>query len=395
MFTGWLNYSGVSAVLNPMQAFAANFGPVFDPETVDLFGVVNNRNMIPLTLFNSNRPFTLGFNLIGNPYPSPIDWDADSGWVKANIDNALYYFSAGATDQYTGTYSSYVNGVSSDDVASNIIPAMQGFFLHVSDGDYPVASTLVFTNGVRVNNLSPLFHKKKSAETIPLLRIKARNCVKGSAGDPVVICFSDNAPMMFDALSDALKLMNTDILEPSLYALTHDSARLSINSIPYPFDSITEIQLGLRTMFEGRINFSIETVQNIPPGLFIYFCDKKTGVKQNIALHPDYQVALIPGDYENRFSIIFSFTDLRYKPENSDPFYIYSFRNRLYIYSKPDEGVRAELTVYNLIGQRLFHKTLTLCGYTEMDLSFPTGIYIVSLKTGEAIQNKKVYILNQ
>jgi hypothetical protein len=288
-----------------------------------------------------------------------------------------------------------VNGISSDGLANNIIPAMQGFFLHVSDGDYPVASTLVFTNGVRVNNLSPLFHKKKSGESTPLLRIKARNCVKGSAGDPVVICFSDNSTMMFDAFSDALKLMNTDVLEPSLYALTHDSARLSINSIPYPDDSITEIPLGLRTMWEGRLNFSIETVQNIPPGLFIYFCDKKTGVKQNIALHPDYQISLIPGDYENRFSIIFSKKDLRYQPESSDPFYIYSFRNRLYIYSKPDEGVQAELTIYNLIGQRLIRKSLTVSGYTEMDLSYPTGIYIVSLKTGETIQNKKVYILNQ
>ena len=49
--------------------------------------------------------YTKGFNLVGNPYPSAIDWDAASGWTKTNIDNAVYYFKASATDQYGGTYS--------------------------------------------------------------------------------------------------------------------------------------------------------------------------------------------------------------------------------------------------------------------------------------------------
>ena len=55
-------------------------------------------------------------NLVGNPYPSAIDWDASSGWTKTNIDNAIYFFKASGTDQYGGTYSSYVNGVSSDGI---------------------------------------------------------------------------------------------------------------------------------------------------------------------------------------------------------------------------------------------------------------------------------------
>jgi hypothetical protein len=32
-----------------------------------------------------------GWNLIGNPYPSPINWDA-AAWSKTNIDNSIWIF---------------------------------------------------------------------------------------------------------------------------------------------------------------------------------------------------------------------------------------------------------------------------------------------------------------
>ncbi|MDP1622169.1 MAG: T9SS type A sorting domain-containing protein [Bacteroidales bacterium] len=394
-YTGWLNYTNTSGILNPMEGYAINFGPLSDPKTVVMYGIVNNRNMIPVTLFNRNRPFTVGFNLLGNPYPSPIDWDATSGWIKTNIDNALYYFDAGTTDPYTGTYSTYVNGISSNGIASGIIPAMQGFFIHVSDGDYPVASTLIFTNGIRVNNLSPYFHKKEVHTATPLLRISARNGVEGSSGDPMAIYFNHDASMMFDKQYDALKLMNTDILEPNLYALSGDSSRLSVCSMPYPTDSITEVALGLNTMHDGFVIFRICNLDCMPSHLYIYFCDRETGVKQNIALHPEYRIYMKPGTYDKRFSVIFSFKDLRYQPGIDEPLFVYTSRNRLYVHSKVDYGKKADLTIYNLIGQRLLRKTITADGYQEIDLNYPTGIYIVSLSMGDAVLNKKVFINNQ
>jgi hypothetical protein len=90
---------------------------------------------------------------VGNPYPSPIDWNAVGGWTKTNVDNAIYFFSNGTVSQYTGTYSSYVNGVSSNGVAGNIIAAMQGFFIHVSNGTFPVSGLLAVNNTAR--NLNP------------------------------------------------------------------------------------------------------------------------------------------------------------------------------------------------------------------------------------------------
>ncbi len=30
---------------------------------------------ITLPVYNNNQPYTNGFNLVGNPYPSPVDWN--------------------------------------------------------------------------------------------------------------------------------------------------------------------------------------------------------------------------------------------------------------------------------------------------------------------------------
>ena len=75
--------------------------------------------------------------------------------MRNNVDNALYYFNASTTDQYGGTYSSYINGVSSDGIAGNLIPSMQRFFVHVTDGTYPVAASFSISNDARTDDLNP------------------------------------------------------------------------------------------------------------------------------------------------------------------------------------------------------------------------------------------------
>jgi hypothetical protein len=76
-----------------MEGYAVNFGSSSSPITFDVTGVVNN-GTLSTTIFNHDNLYTRGFSLVGNPYPSPVDWDSPSGWTRINIDNALYYFEA-------------------------------------------------------------------------------------------------------------------------------------------------------------------------------------------------------------------------------------------------------------------------------------------------------------
>ncbi|MBK7488868.1 MAG: hypothetical protein IPI74_03445 [Bacteroidales bacterium] len=76
--SGWVAYNTGTALLNPMEGYSVNFGSVDLPGTVDVTGVVNN-GAVNVTLQNHNHQFTKGFNLAGNPYPSPVNWNAAGG----------------------------------------------------------------------------------------------------------------------------------------------------------------------------------------------------------------------------------------------------------------------------------------------------------------------------
>ncbi|MFQ3575797.1 MAG: T9SS type A sorting domain-containing protein [Cytophagales bacterium] len=66
-----------------------------------------------------------GWNLVGNPYACPIDWNAASGWSKTNISNQIDIW-----DASKGAYISVVGSVASDGRTNgNIIPIGQAFFI--------------------------------------------------------------------------------------------------------------------------------------------------------------------------------------------------------------------------------------------------------------------------
>ena len=300
--SGWVRYNYPDSVLNPLHGYSANFGSAPVPVTADITGTVNN-GILSRTLYNNNNPYTLGFNLVGNPYPSPVDWDAP-GWTKSNIDNAIHFFKASTDDQYGGTYSSYIGGVSTDPgVATNIIPSMQGFFVHVSNGLFPVTGTLALDNSVRITDLSHSFIKSSKGGSKPLMRLNASFHDDPQATDPMVIYFEDNAETTFDSKFDALKLMNTDLSVPNLYTLGSDGSKLSIDSRPTSLLSGCMIPLGIKTSRTATIVISINYLDDSLPVTSLYLSDNTGGIIQDLLSGNQYSCSLSAGQYNDRFSL--------------------------------------------------------------------------------------------
>ncbi|WP_343305615.1 LamG-like jellyroll fold domain-containing protein [Chitinophaga niabensis] len=388
--SGWVNYVNASGVLNPGEGYAANFGTSSSPKTVDVTGVVNN-NTISTTLYNHNRIYTLGFNLVGNPYPSPIDWNASSGWSRPGIDDAVYYFDNGTTDQYTGTYSSYINGISSNGIAGNVIAAMQGFFVHVSDGAFPVQATLSINNNARINNLLPDFHRPMPL-TAPLLRISAGFADEGNAVDHAVVYFDADAKPVFDQEMDALKLMNTDVRVPSLYMRGTDTAKLSISAWPNVQDS-TIIPLGLKIERTGWITFNTVTMERIPAGQYVYLYDVKTGIKQDLQKIPKYRLMLEAGKYENRFFLVFrTKEDVPPATPVTGTFNTYTMGGNLYADISDMQDEKCDVVITNMLGQIILRKRIFGNGRHNLGSQFTNGIFIVSFYTKQQMVSKKVFI---
>ncbi len=390
--SGWVSYIDSSYVLNPVQGYAVNFGSSAPPLIFDVTGVVNNGDL-STTLFNHNNTYSEGFNLVGNPYPSPVDWDASSGWTRINIDNALYYFETSTTDQYGGTYVTYADGVSSNGLATNLIPSMQGFFVHVTDGVWPVTGTLAMNNNVRVIDLTqPL--TKSDIESRSLIRLTAEFSDDTLSVDPVVIYFDEKATDKFDGQLDALKLMNTDFMVPNLYTVGSDGAKLSINALPVISDTLYKVPLGLKINRDGNIIFKIDTLEGNLADMEISISDVAAKTEHDLLSGKDYRLDLTTGLYENRFFLNFRNigTGIPDYTAGDDLFSVYCSHGILKLKISTLPATEGTLIISNLTGQLPLIKKYYEPGYYELNPGLKNGVYIVSFLSGTRRSSKKVFI---
>jgi fibronectin-binding autotransporter adhesin len=399
--SGWVNYKTPANILIPLTGYAVNFGSNAAANTVDITGIVNNGAM-SVSLFNHNNAYTKGFNLAGNPYPSPIDWNLVKAY-NTNVDDAVYYFKASTTDQYGGSYSTYINGLSSDGIVNNVIPSMQGFFVHVSDGSYPVSGTLSMNNSVRISDLShPFASKKGSIAKVPLIRLTARFTDDISSADPMVLYFDEKGAPEFDSRLDALKLLNTDLKIVNLYSLSPDGTMNSINALPEVSGDNYTVPLGIKLnrTGTGTIIIKIQDIDESLSGLEIYFNDRVTGTSQDLIKDKEYSIALAKGEYNNRFFINLSkgtniTTNIPEKGKDDDFFKVYSSSGILKaeIHNLNEES--GTLLISNLVGQILYREKVYESGYKEFDPSLKDGLYIVSYFSGKIRYSKKILIQNR
>lgn len=391
--SGWVSYKLPINPLILLSGYSINTGAVSTPLTVAVTGIVNNDSR-SVTLYNHNLSFTKGFNLVGNPYPSPIDWNA-AGWTKTNIDNALYFFNASTTDQYGGTYSTYINGESTGG-ATNIIASMQGFFVHVSNGSWPVEGTLAVTNNVRVNNLSPIFFKKASnASSLERSRIKLSASFSGTTGtDPIVIYIDENGTNDFDSNADGLKFFNTDNSVPNFYSFSNNGSLLSINALPEPEERMQPVSLGIVTRKNGEVVFRLEEISGIFNGADVYFFDSYTGSSIKLASGMEYRAALNTGTYNSRFFLSFDNlqTETRSGVSHELPARIYSSGIKVIAEVNCLRESHGILTIYNLTGQAVYNHNITGNGHHEFNLNVKDGIYIAKFDSGNFNIRQKIFI---
>ncbi len=160
-----------------------------------------------------------GMNLVGNPYPSAIDWDNIT--VPPNVDNAVYLVdNFGNSGQGTGTEIdvSYVDGVGTPIGYSGAIAQGQSFFVFTTAN-----ATLSFTEAAKITPTNTQFFKK--GEIPNLLRITlSGNDVK----DEAVIRLRDGASDKFDRQYDAYKLAKD---KSNIGSLTSDNVKTVINAL--------------------------------------------------------------------------------------------------------------------------------------------------------------------
>jgi hypothetical protein len=249
--------------------------------TMDLTGpaVTGNVNM-PLTHSNQS-----GYNLISNPYPSPISWTKLRNG-NASVNNAIYIYNADL-----GITTSYVNGVSTPAASSanDNIPMGQGFYVQCTANTNLTAQE---SNKVSHNtSADPLLRSANASNTNSNIGSIVRlNLDGGGYHDDAVVRFHSNATTAYDMDLDANKLYSSPgyVGYPGTWtkrtaiATQSNNKDYSINSLPYAHTQNAVIPVVAKVYTSGSYTISGTDLQNIPNNACVSLFDKVTNITHDL-----------------------------------------------------------------------------------------------------------------
>lgn len=256
------------------------------------FGTISLGNPGGLTFTSSGVAADDGWNLVGNPFPSTIDWNASSGWVRPGaLDATIYYRDNGNNPQQYATW----NGVTGTNGGSRFIATGQAFFVKLNSAPSP--ATLSAGEAVKVAGTQTSFFRVSSIDN--LLRITLK---QGNKTDEAVIHFRDDATEEFDSHADAWKLPNASM---NLSTINHDR-KLAINSLSqYSCDS--SIPLDVSTVTPGTYTLDFSGVDSFAGDVSIRLIDNFIHQTINLGINSAYefQVSSDVGSYgSGRFEVV-------------------------------------------------------------------------------------------
>ncbi len=378
---GTLPYSGYEYVestpaWNPLSAgteMTVGKGYIVQPSVSGsvIFSGAINTNEPTLTLYRTTGKTKEGFNLVGNPYPSYLNWNSLS---KTNLMGTMWYRTKEASAYrfytYNGTSAGYGDtGVGSPAGVTNLIPPMQAFWVRVEGA---ASGTLGFTRNARAHQ-DGAGNTIKAPKTSPnkIIRLQVSNNVHT---DETVLYFNDNASDNFDAF-DSQKLMSNDASVPEIYTLagTEQLVINGMNSLPLN----TELPLGFVTGESNTFSLAATEISHLPSDVRVVL--KDGSLEYDLTDGGTYSFSSPIASTSSRFSVIFksagTVTDVQNPSANDKNLLVYCNANKHIVVESNSTAV---VSVYNAVGQKLFTQNL-LSDKTELKHTFTPGVYMVTV----------------
>jgi len=385
--TGLFNYIVPEDVdLNVMEGYGVWADDNYTGTTTVTYDGIPNTGIInsgTLTSLGPNDPITgtRGFNFVGNPYPSAVDWDNPTGWIKSELANAIYIWNPNA-----GNYGSYIDGNIVNDV-SNIIPSGQGFYVHVDlDG---TTGSLTVNNNARLHDLKPFFKQSESGNDLLKLDISSEI---NPYTDEMVVRFNDEATAGFDPQQDALELSGVDEA-PTLNSTGQDGSLLSINTYPEITDN-TMIPVNCKVGEEGIYTIELLNLENFEETINIWLEDLFEGLFIDLKEENSYSFVSSPLDDPARFVLHFIVNSVNIPDLSNNPnIQIFANGETLYLNSSKTNTLQGKLKITSLLGQVVYSKDINQENQLGIRLG-EKGIFLVHFihSTDNRIYSKKVFL---
>ncbi len=295
--TGWafaqngVGGADVTLINNKGYMFYTNVNQV-----ITFTGIPNTGNFDATNLtYTNNDPRTGvspnlydGWHLLGNPYPSSINWNLIKDDQTVNIEDGVYIWDA------TG-YSGYKDGLQVMlGNLTNIIPPMQAFFVHANAN----LASVQIRNEHRTHGAPE--YLKSSVYKPNYLKIKTS---ANGWNDYFITHFEADATTEYDGAYDMVRMFSTDPTIPQLYSqslILKDP--LVLNCLPTELLNNFADTLGLAIGNAGKCSFTVDEIHDFA-NINVVLEDRNLNTFTNLKNIPEYHFEFEGGNIKNRFVI--------------------------------------------------------------------------------------------
>ena len=318
-----------------------------------------------------------GWCLIGNPYASPIDWQASSGWTRSNVGSGIAIF-----NPQTNSYSYSINiGDASDNSfvsvngGSRYISSGQGFFIRTTNS----SPTLSCSESVKVTNTPAYIYKTPPSNQLRLKLIQDSTNI-----DETVIAFGEKFSDDFLETEDVNKLTNVTVNISSVVGIEQYAA-INFTSINYKEKTIP---LSVWGNANGNYQLDLTQVEGFDPTVTLFLKDKflntTTTIDQNKSINFSItDDSLSKGDF--RFEILFKNNNTNVNEISSS-----IFKTNLNLFPNPASDIlninlsnanfkNSNIVVYNLSGMEVI-KSIMNGASAQLNIeTLGSGVYFVKV----------------
>jgi hypothetical protein len=338
----------------------------FENTTDGVAGQPGNGNLsVPLTFGGDN------FNLVGNPYPSPIGLQAFLAANSGTTTGTAWIWNDNNNATGTGSYAAH----------NNVTPAIQaavgqGFFVQAS-----AAGNANFTNALRAAG-NPTFFRDEH----PMQRFQLQVTNAQGSTDQVWAAFGEQFTTGFEPGYDAEKFEGaTDV---SLAARVQGE-RLAIAALPQASAQVFQLPLTLLAKKAGAYTFAAQPVDS-PTDKPLFLEDRQTGEFYYLEVGRAHSLNLLPGHYQDRFYLRMASEVAGQAPQTGRAVAAYAFGRDLFV----QVAEVAEVGIFNLMGQPVQRFTnLQPDSLRRLNAGVPTtGVYLVRVTTPSGTHEKRVWL---
>lgn len=353
------------------------------------FTGVPNNGTITVTLKNLGEGKR--FNLVGNPYPSPIDAKlfVEDLSNAASITGTLYFWrktnDATQPSYYTWTTAGLVKPTTTDQTViannNNVIQTGQGFFVEAKEN----ATSFVFNNAMRKDDHANQFFRPDNTKEYNRVWLNAANAA-GWFSQTLIAYFTEGKDGL-DA-SDGKYMNDGDIAFTSL-----------IGTVPYaiqgkslPFLKSDTVAMQFKAKNAGTYTISIDHVDGLFEGdQKIFLRDNDLGLTHNLK-KGSYTFTTQAGTFDTRFDVVYEDGVLgTTQPDLSvNSVVVYKKDNGVIV--RTTSGTLDQVEAYDLNGRLI--TTVKKINATEVTLDVGSAnqvlVFKIKLKDGTLVNRKLI-----